>query len=910
MHGITRAEALKHLSSLTERHEKRPAAALALSFLLGIVLSSALSNYAFAGLAAACVFLLAASFTALRRDRLALSAALALAALCLSGLLTALARRDRFGDSHVRSFIARGAFRLDEPVLFEGCVSEDSVPRGTESVAVIELHAFLQKERWIPIQGKGMLRIAENADEGQPPATRFSQGDRIRGWAVWRLPHNYGDPGSADRKGSLARRGIYLTGRVKSARLLESTSGGCSGFWTRWTVSARNRVRTSLEPIRTRDKGQPAAALASLVIGEYSGLDNTTRAAFQNSGTLHVLVVSGLHVAWLAGLLFQFFKLLRFPERIRFLLTALAIVFYTCVVGFQASITRCLWMFILYLVGRTILRRSDPVNILSVSALILLAARPDWPFEAGFQLSFLSVMAIATTAVPAIEARLVPLLAPLRHCADPDRRFLDQGAWHRRGRSLRVRCEILIEETADSFSPAASHILLRVCRALAGAGMAVAGMIVISLSIQLWIEPVLAYHFNRISWISPAANLLMVPFSSLVLASGIAASIGAQLPFCGPALVRVAGELSSLFLRCTSWISSFDAGWLRCPTPAAPWVWSGILILFAWGFFQWRRFWIPCAYVGSLLAFLSVGGIVPAEKPLEKAVAGLRSEREVLQAENAPILSLTFLDVGEGDSILIRLPGNKTWLLDAGGLLQSGSPDEGDHAFDIGEAVVSRYLWHMWIIRLDRLILSHMDLDHAGGAGAILRNFKVDSIHYPFSARDALGEAIQKAARRKEVREHLLYAGIQENVGPVMVRVLHPPHRPLAGTSNDNSLVMQVSCGLFSALLTGDVEKKGEIDLLSRPGNLESLLLKVAHHGSRWGTSAALLERVRPRWAVLSAGRYNPHGHPSPDVLRRLLRRGVRFYQTSDDGAVTFETDGRHYVIRSYIRGILEEGEI
>jgi competence protein ComEC len=669
-------------------------------------------------------------------------------------------------------------------------------------------------------------------------------------------------------------------------------------------------VRTSLEPIRRRDKGQPAAALASLVIGEYSGLDNSTRAAFQNSGTLHVLVVSGLHVAWLAGLLFQLFRLLRFPERIRFLLAALAMVFYTWVVGFQASITRCLWMFILYLVGRTITRRCDPLNVLLVSALILLAARPEWLFEAGFQLSFLSVMAIATTAVPALDSCLKPLLKPLQHCADRDRHFLEQGEWHRRGRTLRVRCEILIEELADSMHPRASKALRLFCRSLAGTALAVAGMIAVSLFIQLWIEPVLAYNYNRISWISPAANLVMVPFSSMVLAAGIAASMGAHLPLCGPALVRLAGDLASLFLRCTYWIAGFEAGWRRCPTPSAAWVWGGVLLLFAWRFSQWRRFWVPCACIVALLALLSVGSVPWAGAPMEKTRTALHWGHGVLRPGKAPILSLTFLDVGEGDAILMRLPDGKAWLLDAGGLLQSGSSEEGDRAFDIGEAVVSRYLWSIWINRLDRLILSHMDLDHAGGAPAILRNFRVGSLHYPPSASGALADSIRKAAGEEKVREDLLYAGIEEKIGPVMVRVMHPLHRSVAAASNDNSLVMHLSFGRFSALLTGDLEKKGEIDLLSRPVELESLLLKVAHHGSRSATSAALLERVRPRWAVVSAGRNNPHGHPSQEVLRRLLRRGVRFFQTSDNGAVTFETDGRQYAIRSYVRGVLEEGEI
>ena len=310
-----------------------------------------------------------------------------------------------------------------------------------------------------------MVAPAREAPSG--PEFNLVRGDKIRGWATWNVPRNYENPGSADSAGQLTRRGVFLIGRIKSLRLLETIPGGCSDPWTGVANYVGARVRKSLEPIREWGKGQPAAILASLIIGDYSGLDNTTRETFQNSGTFHVLVVSGLHVAWIAGVLLKICELISVPERIRYFAAFLVILLYTCVVGFQASITRCLWMFLLYLIGRMIFRRADTVNILLGSALVLLLAQPYWLLEAGFQLSFLSVLAIAITAAPAINNYLKPLWEPLLHSGKSDDLFLQPGRWHRWGRRIRVSCELFIEEITDPLPPSASRISLMVFRGIA-----------------------------------------------------------------------------------------------------------------------------------------------------------------------------------------------------------------------------------------------------------------------------------------------------------------------------------------------------------------------------------------------------------------------------------------------------------
>jgi competence protein ComEC len=896
-------------SSLLDRQSDRPAASVTCAFSLGITLSLICHNYSFIGLVAADICTIYAAFLAIRVDRRVLPLPLGLAAISISGLLMALACRDGISAADLRNHIAERSFQLGEPVSSEGCVVRESEMRGEESVATVELLAFRRKDQWITCKGLGILRVAGSASE-QPPEREFKlmRGDRIRGWATWSLPRNFENPGSNDSAGLLMRRGIFVVGKIKSFRLLEIIPGGCINPWTRLANSVGARVRRTLEPLQSIERGQPKAVLASLIIGDYSGLDNGTRQAFQNSGTFHVLVVSGLHVAWITGLLLQFFKLIRLPERIRYVLAFFVILFYTCVVGYQASITRCLWMFLLYLIGRVIFRQADTVNIVLGSALILLLAQPSWLFEAGFQLSFVSVLAIALTASPAVNNYLKPVCQPMLFSGNPDRLFLQSGKCHSLGRHLRLRCEIPIEEIADSISPALSRVLLFICRGIAGAGLAVGSLVVTSLAVQIWLQPLLACYFNRISWISAVANLLIVPFSSVVLATGTLAACAANLPWFGPGLMRLAGTLASFLLSCASRITDIPGAWQRCPTPSPAWVLAGILLLFTWSFFQWHRSWIPWAGIAALLACLSCGSVPGLGPVLQEARFAARDRKAIPWGRKESILSLTFLDVGEGDSTVIRFPDMRVWILDAGGLRQAQSAEDSAYVFDIGEAVVSRYLWHFWIRRIDRVVLSHPDIDHAGGAAAVMKNFPFNRFDYARAGPDELIKALLNIAREKNADSQQLHAGMEERIGPVAVRALNPPADRLFSSTNENSLVLQLCFNRFSALLTGDLERSGEMELLARTDLLGCQLLKVAHHGSRSGTTDAFLDRVQPRWAAISVGRNNPFGHPSSETMHRLQQHGTRPISTVEEGAVTFETDGYSYVLKSHIHGILEWG--
>jgi competence protein ComEC len=191
-----------------------------------------------------------------------------------------------------------------------------------------------------------------------------------------------------------------------------------------------------------------------------------------------------------------------------------------------------------------------------------------------------------------------------------------------------------------------------------------------------------------------------------------------------------------------------------------------------------------------------------------------------------------------------------------------------------------------------------------------MKNFRVLRLGCSQNRPDAVLDRILKIAGERHVPTNLLHEGKEEQIGAVSVYTLHPRTGSGLASSNENSVVLQFSYGRFSALLPGDLERAGEREFLERTPDLRCRLLKVAHHGSRSGTSRALLDKTRPQWAVISVGRNNPFGHPSPEVMARLRLRGTQPYLTLDEGAITLETDGTRYVIKSYVRGILEQGDI
>ncbi len=901
----------------------------------GIVAADWFRDANFFMLVAGQSFLLGAALCAHLRRRPATASLLAHLAAAMAGWLVAAALQATPARDSLQYQLSRDLFPLSEVIFIEACLVEETRTMASATLTTVELHGYRRKEEWIRCRGTIQIRIA-NPEAGVPANLQgLRPGNRVLAWTTMRAPTGYSNPGSQDRPKFLRRRGILLYGQVKSPRLLEVLPGNCGSALGRTASCLRARLRESLEPLR-RKSAREAAVLSSILLGDSTWLDPATRETFQNAGTYHVLVVSGLHVAWIAWVTTAALRLMRLPGLLVRVLSALMIPSYALLVGFHASVSRALWMYALYAVGQLLHRRGHPANIALAAAFLLLTWQSNWLYDTGFQLSFVSVLAITLTALPIQEEVLRPMLRPLLHAGDREPVLLTAGTAARIGRRLRIEGELLAEASGDRLGGRVEKVLLLSGRLIARVGLAVGGMLLISLSVQVWLEPLLAYHFNRISWVAPLANILVVPLASAVLAVGAAGVCLASILPPADGLLAAAAMLSGLLFDLASRISDLPVAWMRCVTPGGLTVTVILVSLFAWFVLDWSKKWVPCIAAIALLVPLTVAlpptqcfraamnrhsprpmpagtgrnqgpqSRMPCPQQWEKR--GLRPP-DLAAGQTPGKLELTFLDVGQGDATVVRFPNASTWVVDAGGTRLDESDEESGPRFDIGEAVVSRYLWNEWIRRLDLLVVSHPHMDHGGGMPALIRNFRTGPIVCNGDREEMAARRIFAAAAERMIPVMTLSSGHETRLGGVHVRVLSAPQDSIPWTGNDSSLVLQLSLGRFSALLTGDIEKASETEITTRwQGGIRSDLLKVAHHGSRTSTSEMFLNQARPRWAVISASRHNPFGEPARDVVLRLARRGIRPLLTMDQGAITFQTDGQRYTLRSFIGGALESG--
>lgn len=252
--------------------------------------------------------------------------------------------------------------------------------------------------------------------------------------------------------------------------------------------------------------------------------------------------------------------------------------------------------------------------------------------------------------------------------------------------------------------------------------------------------------------------------------------------------------------------------------------------------------------------------------------------------QGAGLLEIHFIDVGQGDAILIKAAANTNVLIDTGNL-------SAGH-------MVKKYLKDQQVYALSALIITHMHPDHVGGLFCLVPDLAVEKIYdngavligYDF------WEEYINLIKNLKIKREILEERDEFSFGRVRLRVLSPS-KPLIGDMNADSIVIKISYGKIAFLLTGDLNKKGEKRLLARKLNLRSQVLKVGHHGADDATSEAFLEEVNPLLAVISVGKNNPYGYPGEKTLHLLKRKGVNLFRTDLDGTVVVRTDGERFSV-------------
>ena len=732
-----------------------------------------------------------------------------------------------------------------ETVVLAGCVVEPSVLSPGRQQFTLEL------------ERDARVRVSLPLDDDRVPQ-RLEYGQRVEIEARVRTPRNFNNPGSFDYAGYLARQKIYWTASMTRGSVAQVLPGRCGWRAMALIFALRGAALDRIE--RLYADGYTAGMLEAMLIGESSQLQKIWTENFRRTGTFHALVISGAHVAVLAGVLLFLLRICSLGEIPALALTAGAAWLYALVSGFSPPVGRAAGGFTLYLIARFFFRRGRVLNLLAAVALVYLLSDPGEMGDASFQLSFLCVAALGGLAAPLLEATTAPFARGLREIRN------SEADAHLEPRVAQFRVELrLAAETVEAW------IRLPVSWCTEGlalwmrTGIFVYEMALVSLAIQIGLALPMAVYFHRISFTGLTANVIIVPLLEAAVPIGfLAIFTGWHAP------AALAGWLLKIAARTADWHARWEPGW-RVSNPP---LWLGLafaasLILFAVGLRRGR------------------GGV-----PAGVVVAGLFAVI-VWQPWTAPVaahsLELTAIDVGQGDSLLVIFPQGRSMVIDGGGVLQFGKMRRVN--LDTGEDVVSPYLWSRGIRRIDIVVATHAHADHSAGLGALLENFRPRELWVGANPSEQL---LRRAAQLGiPVRRPNASAAAYE-YGGARMEILSPPlgFSP-AKAGNNDSLALRISYGVHSFLLTGDLESPMEQLLVADGRPLHADVLKVGHHGSKTSTTPEFLAAVAPVVAIISDGFENSFGHPHPTVLARLAERHSAILRTDQDGLVTVRSDGR-----------------
>ncbi len=702
-------------------------------------------------------------------------------------------------------------------------------------------------------------------------------GSRIQVTATISRSDQYRNPGVSTLSEYLESKGYIATGIAKNISRLDETR---VFPLLSWLYDWRERLQREID---SRFNAETSGVLDASLLGNRYNLSPAMSERFREGGTFHVLVISGLHISFIGGVVLLFVRRLSKRRVVQFAVPAAVVWAYSLAVGAEASVFRAAWMFTFVGFAAVVFRQATSLNALGGAVLVLLVSSPKEIFDPSLQLTFLSVLAIVVIAWPLL-LRLSAI-----------------GAWYPSSespyppncsRGLKVFCEALFwsekhwkRELARSthhyrlFKAPVAVVLERywIQRCL----RYVFGAVVVSMSVEVVLLPQMILYFHRLSLSSVVLNIVV---SFLLAALVVVALMG----LVAAPLVKLAEGINWLMVHSVDPFAHLGVASVRLPEYSGPFRWIYVvyyvpMLLLVFALNRWeplsrsrQRRLLPLALVQILLIGIVVFHPFSARRADGK-------------------LHVDFLDVGQGDAALVTMPDGTTLLVDGGGRPQFRS-NTSEQARSIGETVVSEYLWWRGLDRVDYVLATHADADHIDGLNDVVRNFAVNAALVGRTPPND-PEYLKFAQSLTKTHLQVIHAGDVIRFGEVEMKVLWPP--PGVESSNNDSVVVKLQFRKRSVLLTGDIEKKTENELIT--SDLHADVVKVAHHGSRTSSTEAFVSATNPRFAIISVGQESMFGHPHAEVVERWNNHGVEVLTTGKCGTISVTTDGTDLILKRFI---------
>jgi competence protein ComEC len=580
---------------------------------------------------------------------------------------------------------------------------------------------------------------------------------------------------------------------------------------------------------------EPQTSLAQgMILGIRGNITPELQNAFIQSGTMHILVISGSQFNIVAGILVATGIWLFGKRRFFYIWLALAAIWiYALLTGMSPPVIRSAVMVSIFLFADLLGRQKSAMTAIGFAAALMVAITPKILADASFQLTFMSTLGMVVVA-PRLQNWGKNIIAD---------KLGEEGGF---------------VKTADW----------------------VADSLFVTLGVTIAIWPLLVYYFGIFSVVSPLASLLVLPALPYLLGSGtLAAVLGIFLLPVGQIVGWLAWLAASYMLVIINGFAKLTFSAINVGTINPAWIWAYFAALAA---ILWL---IPNRKtVGAFFSrTASTLDKVPKKwaVPSLLVVAILTSTAAYAMPDNR--LHVSFLDVGQGDAILIQTPNHQDILVDGGPSAQAIS------------AQLSKLL-PFWDRTIELVVLTHPHEDHLTGLLEVLQRYKVKQVFYLDTTYTLPDEQEWlNLIQQKHIKATMATAGQEIDLGTkdTTLEVVNPTPGSTV-PAMDNGIVLKLSDEKISFLLTSDISADAEHDLITQRADVSCTVLKVAHHGSNDSSTAAFLAVADPKLAVISVGADNTFGHPGADTLQRLadVVGADNIYRTDKNGTVECITDG------------------
>ena len=645
----------------------------------------------------------------------------------------------------------------------------------------------------------------------------------------------------AANKGNFDSRKYYLSlgfyGKIE-AGTIEVINSDYSGI-RQELYELRMEIIERLEKLCRDNKGifsiinNKNGIIGAIILGDKTDLDSDIKELYSVSGIAHILAISGLHISFIG---MAIYRLLR--RRFRFLFSAAVsipvVLSFGIMSGFGISTIRAIIMFILKIIGEVLGRKYDAITAISLAGLVLLVQNPFVVCNSGFQMSFGAIIAIV-------------LILPI------------------------------VEEILNT-----DNKIIKVLSA--------------NFTISLVMNPILAWNYYELPTFSFLLNIVVVPLMSVVIVSSIVGifcscimfGFGKVVIFPGCGILELYTFLCNIINK--SSVASIVVGQ---PKVTIIIVYYAILLVVLFGLKNIRTKYTRAEKERNIIK-KETGLVLEKKAKKERRIKGQNVKLRLACIAGFLLLNyliyyipnpgfyITFINVGQGDGILIHGDNGTKVMVDGGSTSEK----------QVAKNCIVPYLKAEGIGTIDYSIITHTDKDHISGILEILENNNSNRIRIKNLVMsdinmkdDTYNELIEKA-KLKKINVLYIKKGDTLSLGKTKIKCIYPETTTTASDKNDYCTVLSVKNKTSKILLTGDISKEIE-EKIKDDIEENYTVLKVAHHGSNYSSSEKFLKKVNPKYSIISVGKNNSYGHPGNETMERLRKQGGVIYRTDEKGGIT-----------------------